>query len=101
MPVFENIENQQVASPVEERGRSRKSRYKRNDAFIPMTPSAPHDGEIIEYSPNRTGNRPPDHAAISRREQRMHRSKKYTQKINTGLINPFFGPYAFLWPTMA
>ena len=89
MPVFENFENQRAASTVEERGRTRKSSYQHNDAFIPMAPSAPHDGEIIEYSPNRRGQRPPNRAAISRREQRMRRSKKYTQKINTGLINPF------------
>ncbi len=89
MPEFENFENQRTASTIEERGRNRKSSYKGNDAFIPMAPSAPHDGEIIEYSPNRMGQPQPNRAAILRREQRIRRTKKYTQKINTGPINPF------------
>lgn len=85
MPTFEEIDTPRTAS----RNDASVSDHKNSRANNSLAPSAPHRSEVIEYSPNRQGHSTSNRAAILRRAHRLTRTKKYTQKINTGMINPF------------
>ncbi len=87
MPTFEDFENNRDGDGSQ----SEDAGYRMNhDGKQPaggsttLAPSAPHRGDITEYSPNRNGPPPLNRAAMRRKEQRVRRSKKYTQKINLG-----------------